>query len=84
MFQTGWVKSTENIRTQNERYPITTGLRMTLELVMNKWVIYNCIKVIIIIIIIIIIIMLAGKPEGKRPLGRPRRRWVDNIKIDLR
>jgi hypothetical protein len=25
-----------------------------------------------------------GKPEGKRPLGRPRRRWVDNIKIDLR
>jgi hypothetical protein len=25
-----------------------------------------------------------GKPEGKRPLGRPRRKWVDNIKIDLR
>jgi hypothetical protein len=25
-----------------------------------------------------------GKPEGKRPLERPRRRWVDNIKIDLR
>jgi hypothetical protein len=25
-----------------------------------------------------------GKPEGKRPLGRPRRRWLDNIKIDLR
>jgi hypothetical protein len=25
-----------------------------------------------------------GKPEGKRPLGRPRRRWVDNIKIGLR
>jgi hypothetical protein len=25
-----------------------------------------------------------GKPEGKRPLGRPRRRWVDNIQIDLR
>jgi hypothetical protein len=25
-----------------------------------------------------------GKPEGKRPLGRPRGRWVDNIKIDLR
>ena len=24
-----------------------------------------------------------GKPEGKRPLGRPRRRWKDNIKIDL-
>jgi hypothetical protein len=23
-----------------------------------------------------------GKPEGKRPLGRPRRRWIDNIKID--
>jgi hypothetical protein len=28
--------------------------------------------------------LLVGKPEGKRPLGRPRRRWVDNIKIDLR
>jgi hypothetical protein len=25
-----------------------------------------------------------GKPEGKRSLGRPRRRWVDNIKMDLR
>ena len=25
-----------------------------------------------------------GKPEGKRPLGRPRRRWDDNIKMDLR
>jgi hypothetical protein len=25
-----------------------------------------------------------GKPEGKRPLGRQRHRWVDNIKIDLR
>jgi hypothetical protein len=28
--------------------------------------------------------MLVGRPEGKRPLGRPRRRWVDNIKMDLR
>jgi hypothetical protein len=28
--------------------------------------------------------ILVGKPEGKRPLGRPRRRWVDTIKIDLR
>jgi hypothetical protein len=27
---------------------------------------------------------LAGKPEGRRPLGRPRRRWEDNIKMDLR
>jgi hypothetical protein len=26
---------------------------------------------------------LVGKPEGKRPLGRPRRRWVDNIKMVL-
>jgi hypothetical protein len=25
-----------------------------------------------------------GKPEGKRPLGRPRRRWMDNIEMDLR
>jgi hypothetical protein len=28
--------------------------------------------------------ILVGKPEGKRPLGRPRRKWVYNIKIDLR
>jgi hypothetical protein len=27
--------------------------------------------------------VLLGKPEGKRPLGRPRRRWDDNIKMDL-
>jgi hypothetical protein len=27
---------------------------------------------------------LVGNPEGKRPLGRPRRRWVDNIKMELR
>jgi hypothetical protein len=27
--------------------------------------------------------LLVGKPEGKRPLGRPRRRWIDNIKICL-
>ena len=28
--------------------------------------------------------VLVGKPEGKRPLGRPTRRWEDNIKMDLR
>jgi hypothetical protein len=28
--------------------------------------------------------ILVGKPEGKRPLGRPRHRWVDNMKMDLR
>jgi hypothetical protein len=28
--------------------------------------------------------ILVGKPVGKRPLGRPRRRWVNNIKMDLR
>ena len=27
--------------------------------------------------------VLVGRPEGKRPLGRPRRRWEDNIKLDL-
>ena len=27
--------------------------------------------------------VLVGKPEGKRPLARPRRRWEDNIKMDL-
>jgi hypothetical protein len=27
--------------------------------------------------------VLLGKPEGKRPLGKPRRRWVDNIKMYL-
>jgi hypothetical protein len=28
--------------------------------------------------------LLVGKPEVKRPLGRPRRRWADNIRMDLR
>jgi hypothetical protein len=28
--------------------------------------------------------ILVGKPEGKRPLGRPRHMWVDNYKVDLR
>jgi transposase len=28
--------------------------------------------------------ILVGRPEGERPLGRPRRRWEDNIKMDLR
>jgi hypothetical protein len=41
----------------------------------------NCTKEIIFIYAYRI---LVGKPEGKRPLGRPRRRWVDNIKMDLR
>ena len=27
--------------------------------------------------------VLVGKPEGKRPLGRPRHRWVDNIRMDI-
>jgi hypothetical protein len=27
--------------------------------------------------------LLAGKQEGRRPLGRPRRRWLDNIRMDL-
>jgi hypothetical protein len=27
--------------------------------------------------------LLVGNTEGKRPLGRPRRRWIDNIKMDL-
>jgi hypothetical protein len=29
-------------------------------------------------------IILTGEPEGKRPLGKPRRRWEDNIRIDLK
>jgi hypothetical protein len=29
-------------------------------------------------------LILVGKPEGRRPLGRPRYRWVDNIKMDFR
>ena len=28
--------------------------------------------------------VFVGKPEGRRPLGRPRRRWLDNIRMDLR
>ena len=33
--------------------------------------------------VIVSVKVLVGKPEGKRPLGRPRRRWEDNIKMDL-
>jgi hypothetical protein len=29
-------------------------------------------------------VVLVGRPEGKRPLGRPRRRWEDNIKLEIR
>ena len=49
----------------------------------------HCIIIIIIIVISIthqnpgVYRVLVGRPKGKRPLGRPRRRWVDNIKIDL-
>ena len=32
---------------------------------------------------IVVYSVLVGKTEGKRPLGRPRHRWVDNIRIDL-
>jgi hypothetical protein len=31
----------------------------------------------------VVSVILVGKPEGKRPLGRPRRRWRDNINMDL-
>jgi hypothetical protein len=44
------------------------------------------IKVIIntfLLILLLTCFILVGKPEGKRPLGRQRRRWVDNIKMDL-
>jgi hypothetical protein len=34
--------------------------------------------------LLIFIYVLVGRPEGKRPLGRPRRKWEDNIKIDPR
>jgi hypothetical protein len=37
----------------------------------------------IIIIMPLFTYLLVGKPEGKRPLGRSRRRWVDTIKMDL-
>ena len=33
--------------------------------------------------LLLLLRVLVGKPEGKRPLGRPRRRWEDNIKMDL-
>jgi hypothetical protein len=35
---------------------------------MEKWNVYR---------------LFVGEPEGKRPVGRPRRRWIDNIKMDL-
>jgi hypothetical protein len=35
------------------------------------------------ILILVVYKVLVGKPEGKRPLGRPRRRWVVGIRMDL-
>jgi hypothetical protein len=35
------------------------------------------------VLYIYIYIYIVGRPEGRRPLGRPRRRWEDNIKMDL-
>jgi len=32
----------------------------------------------------VVLRVVVGKPEGRRPLGRPRRRWKDNIRMDLR
>ena len=40
-------------------------------------------KVFRIICSVLLLMFLVGKPEGKRPLGRPRRRWEDNIRMDL-
>jgi hypothetical protein len=37
-----------------------------------------------IVCVVLCFVVLMGKPEGRRPLGRPRRRWVGNIKMDLR
>jgi len=34
--------------------------------------------------LLVLILHFVRKPEGKRPLGRPRRRWEDNIKMDLK
>ena len=52
---------------------------------MRKFIVctVHLILIIIIIIIIIIITILTSKPTGKRPLGRPRGRWEDNIGMDL-
>jgi hypothetical protein len=56
-------------------------------------------QVVVVVVVVVVIVVIAaaafththththrvlvGKPEGKRPLGRPRRRWEDNIKMDL-
>ena len=38
---------------------------------------------VLLVVILLLHRVLVGKPEGKRPLGRPRRRWEDNNKMDL-
>jgi hypothetical protein len=50
---------------------------------------YIIVVVLLLLLLLLIIIInaskiVAGKPKGKRPLGRPRYRWVDNIKMDLK
>jgi len=48
--------------------PSSGALDVELQRVVFGWVVYG---------------FLLGKPEGRRPLGRPRRRWVDNIRMEL-
>jgi len=70
--------------------PIFRSTRLCLQLVAQSAVKMMMTRTIIIIIIIIIMgeergvySVLLGKPKGRRPLGRPRGSWVDNIRMDL-
>jgi hypothetical protein len=51
----------------------------------SKWDLRTNFRISFLILLIVRSVhrMLVGKPEGKRRLGRPRRRWEDNIKMDL-
>ena len=49
----------------------------------TETVLLQCLVFFTIFVLVLSSEVLAGKPEGKRPLGRPRHRWVDNIRTDL-
>jgi hypothetical protein len=59
------------------------GRNIKVEITAIDWIPYLKLEVLLAVDINFITAFGCTKPEGKRPLGRPRRRWVDNIRMDL-
>ena len=75
-FRTAWVSSRRKMLMMERKYMSETldilkiwGISPWHSIANHKW--------------ILVFLVLVGKPEGRRTLGRPRRRWMDNIRMDL-